>query len=133
MQVTATLDEKLKMVYDALTTGMPYFVDYGFRLDYKNADYNKARKELQAQPRPKDELPICIEDIQIQMVRMGLPLTFTDIEGEGDHTATLTTALIESNWSKVPMHTVASMSKDWDADDADVLMQYLLWGEVVFG
>jgi hypothetical protein len=132
MKVTATLDEQLKIVYDVLTSGMPYFVDYGFRLDYNNTEYAKARKVLQ-DASGEDKRTICIEDIQIQMIRMGFSLTFTDVEGDGDNTKALNLTQLESNWDKVPLRVIGAMVSDWDAGDADLFMQWVLFGQVIYG
>lgn len=129
MQIIANTEEKLSMVYEALTTGLPYFAGYGLSLTYSRDQYREAREILNAQPNDG----ICIEDVQRQMLRMGYGLTFNDEEGS-EEPVTLTLALIEANWEKVPMARIVPFVKeDYDADDADCLMQYLLFGEVVYG
>lgn len=130
MQVILTTDEKLKMVYEALTTGLPYFPGYGLALEYDQGEYVKARNVLNANPTGET---ICIEDIQMQMVRMGFGLNFVDEEGD-EEPVTLTLSLIESQWDKVPHATImAFVTENYDADDADRLFQYILFGQLVYG
>ena len=128
---------KLKLVYLALTTGLTYFPDYGFHLEYNPTEYKQAREALEAgAPRPWDSLTntICIEDIQTQMLVMGFGLTLVDDEGEGDNTQTLNWELIKKNWHHVT-DTIKGEFNDenWDANTADLLMQYILFGEIVYG
>ena len=136
MNVSATTEEKVYAVYLALTTGLPYFSGYGFILDYSETEYDKAKQVLKDSYK-KGILTdtICIEDVQAQMLHMGYSLNF--IDGENDDEVTkLTLSLIESNWDKVPANIAILFDKDdgdYDADDADSLMQYLLFGEIVYG
>lgn len=140
MNVTASKQNnyKLKLIYLALTTGLEYFVHYGFHLEYDDAEYVEARKALEAgAPRLWDSLTdetICIEDVQTQMIVMGYGLKFIDDEGEGDGNATLNWELIKKNWHHVT-DTIKGEFNDenWDANTADNLMQLVLFGEIVYG
>lgn len=136
MQTTATTEEKLKIVYLCLTTGLPFFVSYGFDMKYDQNDYNKARKSLTDRGF-KGELTdtICIEDIQTEMLRLGDSLKFINTE-EDDEETILNLSLIEKNWDKVRMKDLADMDEEtgnWDAETADCIMQCILFGEIVYG
>ncbi len=139
MTIAATKQNKykLKLIYFALTTGMPYFVNYGFYLQYDDKEYNEARKALEAgAPRLWDSFSdtICHEDIQTQMIVMGFGLTFVDEEGEGDNTTVLNWELIKKNWHHVTNSVKGEFDdENWDANTADNLMQYILFGEQVYG
>lgn len=133
MKVIATTEEMLNVVREILTTGLPYFANYGFIMDYNGGEYSKARKVLDGLDRKEDDV-ICIEDVQMQMLSMGYSLRFIDTEN--DDTATLLTLeLIKKNWDKIPMKDLAHFAPDgdYDANDADNVMQYILFGELVYG
>lgn len=132
MQIILDQTEKLEVIHNCLTTGMTYFPDYGFSLDYNREDYKKAKASLIESGKPADE--ICLEDVQTEMLRMGFGLTFTDEENDGEETKTLTLELIEQNWGKIPDKRVIEMVLgDWDAETADVVVQCILFGEITFG
>lgn len=131
MKVTATTDEKLNIVYLCLTTGMPYFVSYGFTMEYDEGEYRKAREALEAGNLTDT---VCIEDVQKEMLRQGFGLRFIDHESDDEETI-LNLALIEKNWDKARMEDLGEMSNEgnWDAVTADNVMQCLLFGEIVYG
>jgi len=131
MKITfeATTAEKLKLVYDCLCSGLPILATSGIELDYSDAEYDAAKKHLAAS-NPKDI--ICIEDVQVEMLRQGNSLTFTDTEN--DEAVDLNLALIEENWSKLRTKDVLDyINEDYDAQTSENIMQTLLYGEVVFG
>ncbi len=145
MHITATTEEKLKVVFSCLCSGLPYFVDYGFKLDYSTPEYVKARKSLEAKKArgewqdyfggEKGTGTICIEDIQTEMLRMGFTLKFKGGEGnKASHVTPLNLEVIERNWDKVNQrHLADMMNENDDANTADIIMQGLLFGEVVYG
>lgn len=136
MKAIATTEEKLNLVHSALCSGLPYFVDYGFKLDYNGHEYNKASKALEAAgDTGKYNTGICIEDVQVQMLRMGYTLKFKGGEGnKASHVSPLNLETIEKNWDKVPLNLLGEYAaENTDAADDDCLMQYLLFGELVYG
>ena len=139
MQITATTEEKLKVVYNCLCSGLPYFVDYGFTLDYNGHEYNKAKKSLEAQKAAgtfdNGLSSICVEDVQTEMLRMGFTLNFKGGEGnKASHVTPLNLEVIERNWGKVnPRHLADMKNENDDADTADFIMQGLLFGDIVYG
>lgn len=127
----ATTEEKLKLVYDCLTTGLPTLALCSFELDYSDKEYKAARDNLAKRMDPDR---ICIEDVQTEMLRMGYGLTFIDHENEGEYTKTLNLNLIEQNWDKLRSRELTDyIAENWDADTADNMVQCILFGEVVFG
>jgi hypothetical protein len=134
--VTATIDEKLELVKKALTTGLPTLADSGIELNYAIKDYEKAFATLSNGSGPADFVTgtICVEDVQTQILAEGGKLQFIDHESDGEYTRTLTVVSIEQNWHKVPAKIALELHDgDWDANTADTFMQYLLYGEVIFG
>ena len=129
--VISTQEEKLKLVYDCLTTGLPTLAMCGFRLDYSHDEYKAAHDSLAERMDPKY---ICIEDVQAEMLRRGNAITFVDTENDGEFTTALDLNKIESNWDKLPSRDVNDyMAEAWDSITAENMMQSLLFGEVVFG
>lgn len=141
MHIEATTEEKLKVVHSCLCSGLPYFVDYGFVLDYNGHEYNKARKSIEDKKakgewkNPYDLDSICIEDVQTEMLRMGFTLKFKGGEGnKASHVTPLNLEVIERNWPKVSQsHLADMMNENDDANTADCIMQGLLFGEIVYG
>lgn len=137
MNTVATIEEKLKIVYLCLTTGLPYFVSYGFTMEYDDTEYNKAHESLNEKG-ARGELTdtICVEDIQTEMLRLGYSLKFIDHEDEDEAETLLNLALIEANWDNVRIKDLADMDEEtgnWDAETADCIMQCLLFGEITYG
>lgn len=133
MKITATLDEKLKLVYDCLCTGLPYFVSYGLELEYSEDEYKTARDSLFASAR-FDEGSICVEDVQTEMVRMGFSLIFLDGENDGEEAGRLNLTTLESNWDKVRAKDLAEWAdENYDANTADTIIQCIAFGEIVYG
>jgi hypothetical protein len=141
MQTIATTEEKLKIVHSCLCSGLPFFVDYGFTLDYNGHEYKKAKKSLEAQQAagtwksPFDLDDICIEDVQTEMLRMGFTLKFKGGEGnKSSHITPLNLEVIEKNWDKINQRHLADMvNENDDANTADIIMQGILFGEEVYG
>jgi hypothetical protein len=132
--VTATIEEKLELVKKALTTGLPTLADSGIELNYVIKDYEKAFATLSNGSGLADFVTgtICVEDVQTQILAQGDTLQF--IDSEDDETTSLSVASIEKNWDKVPAKIALELHEgDWDANTADTFMQYLLYGEVIFG
>lgn len=130
LKLIATQEEKLKLVYDCLTTGLPTLALSSFELDYKETDYEAAKASLIAK---NFEGTICIEDVQTEIIRMGKSLTFIDHEGDGEKTR-LNLKLINKNWDKIRTREISDyLAENWDSDTADNMMQCLLFGEIVYG
>lgn len=108
-----------------LCDGLYFFGGYGFALDYSQEEYQLARMDL-SDP--------TIEDVQKQMLLMGYGLTFTDLEGEGDQTTILTYDLIKEKLPSCPAKNVQNiLNEEYDAEDCDIVLQHILFGEIVYG
>lgn len=126
MHISATIDEKIKTVYDCLCTGMPYFGDYGFEMGWSPSEYANARATV-----CDNDGACCYEDVLKEMLQRGNTITF---KSDDDGAYKLNRVTIENNWDKVPMHRIVEMiDETFDAITADVIMQSILFGEVVYG
>lgn len=127
MQITFDNTELLEFIHNILCDGLYHMVNYGFDLDFNEEEYKASKAKLH---NPN------IEDVQLQMIKDGYGLTFTDVEGEGENTKTLTLDLVRANIDSVPVDVLKKFigtEADYDAGDADTFLQYLLFREVVFG
>ena len=108
-----------------LCDGLHFFGGYGFALDYSQEEYQEA-KALTTNP--------SIEDVQLTMLKLGYGLTFTDLEGDSDQTTILTYDLIKEKLPGCPESNVQNiLNEEYDAEDCDILLQHILFGEIVYG
>jgi hypothetical protein len=121
-----TRDESLKLFYDALVNALRLFESaYGFEMVYNSQAYSQARKKL-----PKD---CCFEDVLLQLLKDGGSLTFKDHENDGEYTRSVTYKEIHKRVKKTPLRNLADiLTEDGDAYDYDVLIQTVLFQEVIF-
>lgn len=126
-----TREEKLKVVYDCLCTGLPFFGAYGLALDYDSKQYDHAKANLK---KNNPDMVICLEDVQTEMVRMGYDLVFYDMEDDGAEAGRLNLKAIEGNWGEIrPDDITAWTQESYDAADADNIMQCIVFGKIVYG
>lgn len=134
MTLIATTDEKLKLVYDCLVDGLPFFPSYGLELDYDVADAEKARQTWKER-NPNETL--CREDVWAEIIRNGGDLIFTDRENDGEEAGRLNLATIDKNWDKLgeeaPRSLREYLSENYDAGNTDALIQVLIFGQVDYG
>lgn len=123
-------------ILNLLSDGMHYFGGYGFRLLWNEDKYKEAKSNLSNQ-----NLDASFEDILTEMIITGGALTFVDDEGGGEYTKPLTLSIVEKAlWkfldeSPSDAFTLAFdrvYHEEGDAEDCDVLLQYILFGEYMF-
>lgn len=131
MHIVATKEEMLSIVAQALSTGLPTFNESNIVIEYDEDQYNAARDVFK---NTKDTSRIHIEDVQVQMLRMGYGLSFKELD-DNDKVTVLNMELIETNWPTVPFKVIGAfyVEEDYDAYDADNLMQHLLFGKIIYG
>lgn len=117
--------EKLDVLNTALCDGLSYFCSYGFQIDYNKEQYKEAKEKLNNP---------CFEDVLIQILKDGNAITFVDVENDGDETSVLTLATFLDRYSLVPSDTIKALKDgDYDANEADDFLQYILFSEITFG
>lgn len=132
MELILTPKESEDMFFTAMCNFFGGFCrSYGFAESYSDEDYEKARDQFkknnpQSQP--------CIEDVYIEMIRMGLPFIMTDEEGDGENTVTVTLDMIHDRVKNAPFEQLSDMinEKD-DAYTADVILQQVFFNEQIYG
>ncbi len=112
-------EEKLVILYNALCNGMFYFDSYGIHTKIVNPN---AYKAIDTDIR---------EDRMIKYIADGWVIEILD----GDETVgNLGLDNLEANFDKVPKGTILDfLQENDDADTADIFLQTIAFGEVVYG
>ena len=78
---------------------------------------------------------ICYEDVLMQILRGGKKLKFVDVEDEeSEQTKEISLADVHEKVCKMPIeHLNDYIEENDDATTADVLLQTVLYGEIIFG
>lgn len=132
MKIILTNEEKEEIFYNALCNSITGNIGYGLQIDYSEREYNISKNKLKNQ---NGQDVVCIEDVYMQMLRDGFSITWKDIEGNGEQTASILLQDIHNDekWDKIPVtHILAYHTEDDDAWDADMIIQHLLYGEQIF-
>ncbi|VDM07209.1 unnamed protein product [Wuchereria bancrofti] len=131
MKIVLTEQEKQDIFYNALCDGAGYIQGYGIRIGYDNDDYSTARDNLQS----KNPTNVwCWEDVLMEVLKTGKPLKIEDIEGEGENDKTITLQDMYDNIETVPPATILNMvNEEYDATDADTVLQHCFYRELIFG
>lgn len=134
MKIALTTEETERLFFNALCNaeGTGYMQGYGLELTCDRHQYKDSREHLyRTWPENAD---ICHEDILMQVLRDGGSLTYVDHEGDGDMNRSITLADIHSRMEEVDPQALINMQQEQDdAGDADVILQTVFWGEVIFG
>ena len=131
MEIKLNDEEKLNFFYNALCNGLGLLGDYGLQLEYNKEEYSEAKKKL-AIENPK--IAVCYEDILMEMIKNGKVLNIIDEECDGEYNANISLDIILSNMDKTPIENLMNIyTENDDAWDADVLLQTVLYGEIIFG
>lgn len=131
MNINLTTTESEKFFYNALCNSLDCLRGYGFQLDYETEDYKQAKINwLDKNPGET----ACCEDIYLQMLKDGKTLTFVDVENDGDYTRIITLADVHDRVCKAPSQNLVAMNNEEDdAGDGDIILQTVLFEEVMFG
>lgn len=135
-------------ISNLLSDGLENFGGYGFMIDYDQTVYEKTRERLlESHTRASSKHPnvyvitLSWEDVLTQMILDGGEIIFTDIEGGGEYTTTLTLDKVEKAlWKFLDersddafiMGVERIIEEEYDADDCDVILQYILFDEYMF-
>ena len=123
--ITLTPEKSEEIFYNALCNGLGYFFSYGFSFETIKHQADEARKKL-TNP--------CYEDLLMQILKDGGTLIFIDEEGEGDNNVDLTLEMVHKGVVKAPIkHLMDFVNEEDDAETADVVIQSVLFGEIIYG
>jgi len=126
-------EKALEILHSILCNGaLSCFSNYGFSLDWLASDYDKSKKELKQ--KESEFGSVCYEDILVQIVRNGGELEFIDEEGEGDNTKKLNLGILIEGLNNASLDKVFEIiNGEDDATTGEVVLQEILFGEVIFG
>lgn len=126
-----TPEDSEKYFFNALCNGESYISSYGLEIVYNLPQYKKAKLQLEA--KKEESTMVCREDVYMQMLRNGDALKMYDSESE-ETLATITLKDVHDRVQRTPIrHLADMMSENDDAETADVILQSVFLGEVVYG
>jgi len=127
MTINLTPEESENIFYNSLCNGHQ-IAYYGLHLDYDNTEYKQAADRLKA----KGESP-CLEDVWMEMLRGGCTLTLVDDEN-GEEPSPIKLADVHERVQNTPTkHLLDAINEHDDGDTADVILQTVFYGDVIFG
>lgn len=131
MEVKLTQQEAEEHFFNALCNGAHYISGYGISIEPKEEDYEAAKQALSA--RLGDKQAICYEDVWMEILRMGKPLVMVDTEGAEEPKFVYLKDVHERVAKTEPCHLWNAINEEDDAETADVILQTVFYGEVIFG
>lgn len=131
MKIVLTLQESEEIFHAALcnaeSTG--YMAGYGLQLRWHENSYKEAKERLKE--RGEDA---CHEDILLEILRGGGHLTYFDAEEWVAMSWSINLQDVHDKVSNAPARNLLNFAEEQDdAEDADVILQTVFMGEVVFG
>ena len=126
MKITLTKQESEELFYNSICNGLDYMQSgYGLELDHSKSDYQKAKS--------KSNLS-CYEDVLMQILRDGGKLSLIDHEYDGGYNSSITLKDVHNKVQETPIeHLMDAINENDDACTADVILQTVFYGEIIFG
>lgn len=118
-----------EIFFNALCDGMWAFPSYGIELKYSEEEYQACEKKLK---QLGNSLP-CYEDVFMEMLRSGKEIRLFDTEDAVDD-GIWTLERVHELVQKAPQDAFLNMlNEEYDSGDADVILQYVAYEDVIFG
>tara|TARA_R110002072_G_scaffold288371_1_gene454530 strand:- start:9075 stop:9452 length:378 start_codon:yes stop_codon:yes gene_type:complete len=125
MKITLTKEESEELFYNSICNGLDYISGYGIELDFTKSDYEKAISNGKTS---------CYEDILMQILRDGNTLKIIDHECDGEYNALITLENVHSRVQNTPTdHLMDAINENDDACTADVILQTVIYEDIIFG
>jgi hypothetical protein len=125
MKVTLTKKESEDLFYTSLCNGLDYISGYGLEFYCSDSDYQKAKSKLDSP---------CYEDVLMQVLYDGGVLKLIDHEYDGEYSKAITLKDVHTMAQETPLeHLIDAINENDDACTADVILQTVFFGEVIFG
>ena len=131
MNIKLTNEESLEYFYNSLcnAAGIDYMSCYNLELQYNKEQYQQAKEKL--------DNP-CYEDVLIQILKDGGWLRLQDLEDmsleDSNTTKTITLKDVHEKVQLTPFNHLSDMiNENDDATTADVILQTVFYGEIIFG
>ena len=127
MTIKLTPEESETYFHNSLCNGHQIAM-YGLHLDYDEEEYDQARERLEA----KGE-STCLEDVWMEILRGGGVLTLID-EENGESPSPVKLSDVHERVQNTPIkHLMDAINEHDDGDTADVILQTVFYGDVIFG
>jgi hypothetical protein len=127
MKILLTAQESEQIFYDSLCNGHQ-IAYYGLQLEYDDNEYDKAKKRLVK----KGERP-CLEDVWMEILRGGGTLKLVDEENGLEPSVISLQDVHERVQETDVRHLLDAINEEGDGDTADVVLQSVFYGKVIFG
>lgn len=142
IRIKITKEDVLSIICSAVNGGAGYWV----KVDADKKDYDEAKKHLVEQG--KDPKDVCYEEVFAQVLFDGKEMSFTDVEKDETYFLSLEKlfvgirkAIEEGYYSHYNWYVPEGDGfGEWqlnccqvDADVADIIIQFSLFGEIVYG
>ena len=132
MKIVLTPQESEEIFFSALCNahGTGYMDGYGLELKWHDKSYEQAKQRL----KERGESP-CLEEILLEILRGGGHLTYFDVEGgAGEEPWPINLQDVHDKVCNAPARNILNfIQQQDDAEDADVILQTVFMGEVMFG
>lgn len=127
MEIKLTNKESEKFFLNALCNGLGVLEDfYSIGVEFTDEDYMSAKANLAG-------ISSCYEDILMQILKDGNSLEFKDSEG-GEGIVKITMEDVYAKMPLVPFKYLSAMIlENDDAETADVILQTIIYGDIIFG
>ena len=130
VSIKLTEDFKKEILLNSLCNGLGQLQAYGLELIFNDDDYTEAKKSYYK--RNNQNSVACYEDILLEILTNGKQLSFIDEESEETYFFKLDSAL--KNLDNLPPQWILQLvNEEDDAITADVVLQFCLFNEIVFG
>lgn len=131
MKIEFTKEEAEGLYFDALCNGLSTLGMSGIELQCDDAAYKEAATKLKSE---KPTEAICFEDVLMRILKDGGKLKFVDLENGGEYTKEISLEDVYTNLPLTPTnHLLAMVNEEGDAITADVILQTVLYKEIIFG
>jgi hypothetical protein len=126
MKVILTNEESENIFFNALCNGRG--VNPSLFIDCNEEEYKLGKKHFQ-----DTNQSCCLEDVWMQVLRNGGTLTLVDTE-HCEEPSTITLQDVHAKVQDSPIeHLMDAINENDDAITADVILQSVFYGEVIFG
>lgn len=130
VSIKLTEDFKKEIIFNSLCNGLGQLQCYGLNLLWSDEDYTEAKKSYYQ--RTQRISGACYEDILMELLEMKKRVVFEDLETGEFFDLKLSDAL--TNLDNLPIWVIVQILEESDdGETADIVLQYCLFNEVVFG
>jgi len=133
MEIKLSKEESEEYFYNALCNGLGYISGYGLELDDDSESIVAARKNAKKRLNEKEATGWCYEDVLMEMLRGGDQLVLIDYDNDEERFV-ITLDDVHNKVQTAPVNHILDMAEGRDdAVTADVILQTVFFGEVIFG